>query len=541
MANEPGAAILAIFSQLIDQIKRANPTGSDDKPIGRRVYSQLVLGMPIDRDDYMNPWSPAGGSSLRDPVTPPPEDSPPGPDRQTLLAMQAAWKTSMLCKTMLAVTKDESYREYPTGRHLDVAYNTVLFGMNPKDVPPEPDDIKARRANAKKVLYKVDAEGNATFEKTPLYENYLKNVTALSDARDAYAVAYAEAMADPVKAQAWPVRGAKFQQAIDNARNALIGEGAEEVEGAFDTLNSIGNPAEAHLINLAKTAWGDWQLQLAGAVGAKLPYSLILPSNWCDPDDHDGWQKLTVDRSSYKHKESESTHTDSAASWEKHAKTTGGSGGVMFGFAAFGGSGATGRTSESWQNSSSTTFASDFSNDAQDLHIELEYGLCTIYRPWLVSDIFFLKNWYLTDQKKNSISDGTIDGQADSDAKLLPMIPQQFLVIRNVVIRSSSWGSDGQKLSEYYGASQGQSGSDQTKVAGSGGVSLGFVSFGGTASKTEANAQGSTSSWSAKSGSGYFGTTFDGETLSIPGAQIVAFLSDITPANPELDDPHLNP
>jgi hypothetical protein len=68
MNGEPGAAVLSIFAQLIDLIKRRTPTRSDDKPLGTMVYSQLVLGMPIWKDDYFRPWSPAGGASLRDAV-----------------------------------------------------------------------------------------------------------------------------------------------------------------------------------------------------------------------------------------------------------------------------------------------------------------------------------------------------------------------------------------------------------------------------------------------------------------------------------------
>jgi hypothetical protein len=55
MDNEPGAAVLSIFDQLIDRIKQTSPKGSGGKPINTRVYSQLTLGMPIFRDDYANP------------------------------------------------------------------------------------------------------------------------------------------------------------------------------------------------------------------------------------------------------------------------------------------------------------------------------------------------------------------------------------------------------------------------------------------------------------------------------------------------------
>src|SRR5580698_5560329 len=66
MDNELGAAILAIFDQLINRIKQARPVRSDGKPLGGgMVYSMMVLGMPVDPEDYLRPWSPAGGSSLQ--------------------------------------------------------------------------------------------------------------------------------------------------------------------------------------------------------------------------------------------------------------------------------------------------------------------------------------------------------------------------------------------------------------------------------------------------------------------------------------------
>lgn len=516
MSNEPGAAVLAIFAQLIDRIKQRTPVGSNDKPIGKKVYSQLVLGMPIDREDYLKPWSPSGGASLREAVPPAAEGAAPAADPQMLKAMQAAWKTSLLCKTMLAVTTDGTYEEYPTGRHLDFAYDAILSGMTPLAIPEESADIKARRLAAQKILYKTDAEGNIDFgTKTSVYLNYMKNADAVAEAKADFAVANTVAMIDPVKAQSWPVESARYNNKVKRARDALVAEGAEQVEKALNVLNSIGIPVEARLITRAKEAWDSWNLGLTGVVPGNSPYSLIMPTNWCDPDNHDGWEKLTVDQSSYKHFDAQNARSDSASSWSRHSQSRSGTGGVMLGFVAFGASGGSSSSDSSWQSSESSTFNSSFSNNATNLHIELEYGLCTISRPWLISDIFFLKNWFLTNQKKHAISDGTIDGQANSQEKLLPMIPQQFLVVRNVRISTSNWGSEGTTLSEYYGAAQGSAGSNASRVAGSGGVSLGFISFGGTAARGSESASGQSSAWSAKSGSGYFGTTFNGETLTI--------------------------
>ena len=38
MDNEPGAAVLTIFDQLIDRIKQRTPVRTDGKPLGSMVY-----------------------------------------------------------------------------------------------------------------------------------------------------------------------------------------------------------------------------------------------------------------------------------------------------------------------------------------------------------------------------------------------------------------------------------------------------------------------------------------------------------------------
>src|SRR5476649_2611981 len=69
MANEPGQAVLAIFDGIIDRIKSTRPLRSDNKPLETGfVYSQLVLGMMVDPDDFKNPWTPMGGATVHDAV-----------------------------------------------------------------------------------------------------------------------------------------------------------------------------------------------------------------------------------------------------------------------------------------------------------------------------------------------------------------------------------------------------------------------------------------------------------------------------------------
>jgi hypothetical protein len=574
MANEPGAAILATFDQLINRVKQAHPVRSDGKPLGGGVvYSTMVLGMPVDPEDYLGAWSPAGGSTLQDmssqgalpnagaaPAPTPAAGAPAGssgttsaggagtlppappPDPKFMRAMSAAFKTAQLCTKLLQVTTDGSYLEYPTGKHLDFAYEGIISAMQPLPMPPIAPDVQKQINDAQAVLYDLDTDGSI-LGKSKLYKTYEKNALAYAMAKSNYAAAMADARTDPAKAQVWPMQAATYQEAVDDAYDTFKTEGAEKIERALDVIGSVGVCMQDHMIKKARQLFDAYNLGLAG-VPAPIPWSYIDPSGWCDPDnDDDGWQQLTVTSSDYQHYDASNRTMGAQGSWSSNSSATGGGGGVMVGFAAFGGSGGSSSTNAQGQGSSQYQFTSSFKNTAKQLTISLEYALCTINRPWLVSDLFYMGNWYLVGNRKNCVSDGTEKNQANltdiSKLPLLPMIPQQMLVIRNVVISAKEWGSDGEILNNAFGASQDSSSSSSSSVAGSGGVCLGFVSFGGTASHQESNAQGQSSSWSASGATAHYGATFDGSTLKIPGAQIIAFLSDIVPATPPMDDPGL--
>jgi hypothetical protein len=59
MANEPGAAVMAIFDNLINSVKQTRPIKSDGTSTNvPYVYSPLILGEPVDPEDCCNPWVP---------------------------------------------------------------------------------------------------------------------------------------------------------------------------------------------------------------------------------------------------------------------------------------------------------------------------------------------------------------------------------------------------------------------------------------------------------------------------------------------------
>jgi len=280
-------------------------------------------------------------------------------------------------------------------------------------------------------------------------------------------------------------------------------------------------------------------LGLAG-VPIAMPYSYIEPTRWYDlEDDDEGWQRLTITSDQYNSHSASQDETNFKNHWESHSSSDSGGGAVGFAFVFVAADGGTGFSSSSASSSGSSSSSYQFHNDGKNLTIELEYGMCTIHRPWLLGDLFYMKNWYSVNNLKNSISDGSIDNQADSDKTQMPMIPSQFLVIRNVKISATDWGQDGQTFqamhSEY--RSEGQSESDY--VSAGGGISLGFITIGGHGSHSSSDASDDSSGSTSHSGSADYGWRFINNTLEVRGAQIIAWLSEIVPACAPLDDPGL--
>jgi hypothetical protein len=539
--KEPGQMILSIFDSLIDRIKSTRPIKTDGKSLTTGfVYCQLPLGMPCDPKDYNNAWQPMGGVTLQDTV-PPDETSQAAEAAKFQKAMQAAFNTSRLADTLIMVTNDDSFLEYPTGRHLSFSYQGIINGMQAKPAPPRSPEVQKQIDEATKVLYELDVADNSIIGKSRIHKTYLKNASAYAVSKMEYAEAQAAALADPVKAGTWPMASAVYQQKVDEAYDTLKTEGAEKVEWALAILESVGINMQEGMIAKARKIYDAWNLGLGG-VADKIAYSSITPSRWCDPTADDiGFQTLTVSRQQYSSQASFKSSSLAESHFQSDNSTTGGGGGLnIFGFGAYGSGGS---SSKSWSNTYKSESGSEyhFHNDAKNLTITINYGLASFNRPGVVSDLNYMDRWYLVNNFKHSISDGTIEGQLRNADKQLPMIPQQVFVINNVKIHAdqSDWRSDGQTLKQMYSDSQTQGKSWDVK--GGGGFSLGWLTIGGTGGHSEGHTSSSFSSKSTEESDSSTGWYFNGEDLVINGTQIMAFLCEVTPAAPPEDDPGLAP
>src|SRR5271169_653409 len=303
MASLPELVIIDLLNTIVDRVKQTQPARTDGKPLsGGLVYSQLVLGMPIDPRDYANPWSPMGGSSG---VAQQQQQGVPvvkgQPDPNLLRSLEAAFKTSQLCNIMLQVTDDGSYLQYPVGRHLDFQYSGIVSAMQPQPVPPPPPDVQQAISDAQNVLYTMDTtdpDNPVIAGKSPLYSKYMKNAIAYAQAKADYASAQAKTLADPTQANIWPQISAPYQQTVDDAWDTWKTEGADKVERALAVIESQGINMQQAQIAKAKKLMDIWSLGLAG-VPVDIPYSYVEPSEWSDPTADDiGFEQLTIKRTS---------------------------------------------------------------------------------------------------------------------------------------------------------------------------------------------------------------------------------------------------
>jgi hypothetical protein len=546
-------ALIDALNQIYTSIS-AQLTNPDGTPSGTAVYMQLPVGVPIDPKMYVDPWNPNGDSYTATTndgqfVTPTPTPTPaagtpatpagqvaamPTTDPKLQVAMTSAYNTVRLVDNMLMVTDKGVAKSWPD-RTVSIEYFTALSGMQAEPIPEPSADIKARIAAATKTLYTEDAQGNFTGY-TPLYASYRHNQKALGDARSAYALAYAQAMANPISGQAWPVTSATYQTAVDQAYADLRDMGAQQVEDAMNTLQSIGGSAAAALIAKARKMYDDFSVGLLGAVSEKVPWSYIDPISWWDHNDKDfGVLSISASSTSYQAGGGGGDHSFGHSFYHDDSSSTSGSAGFnCFFYSASANASHTDTNHDSGDNSNSSSHQ-EYHDSSSSATISFDWFLASCERPWYLGDLFHMEGWYLAGGKKNSISDGTISGQIDAPDRLLPMVPKGFVVVRNVVITADSWGELGNQFENAVDSDSQHTDSSSTSYGGS----VGWCGIGGSVQHTNSDDNGA---FTNQHDSGYgwnFERNGDGGTLTMLGGQIVGWIGQIQPASPYRDDPNL--
>jgi hypothetical protein len=142
--------------------------------------------------------------------------------------------------------------------------------------------------------------------------------------------------------------------------------------------------------------------------------------------------------------------------------------------------------------------------DANNVTIKAKLTLVRVMRPWLNTLLFRTAGWWEKDQPINGISNGELHGNG---ANMLPLMPTAFVVMSEVEITADFSTEDKKHI--------------ESATSGSTSVGWGPFSIGGSYSHSESHDT--------------FASTFDGATIKVPGMQIVAWVSEITPASAPVD------
>lgn len=366
-----------------------------------------------------------------------------------------------------------------SGQRLSDAYRDIVKGANSKTQPDEKQKAIYQQAYAflNTVTETKDFKGNQKKKVDPsdIAIAYDEAQAAYLTAVSGYRTAYNGYDLDKKEDQrGWNAVAPGLQLTLDQAWNKWGRSGKAEVEEAQNALASTINDAVRHAIAEAQRLVSDENYFAPIAGGRPWLPSYALPGSWADPTSKAS--KLHFSSAYLNKTESKSAHEYSAA-----AK------------ASWGLWHAEGEVSGKHEESNSHL-------DAQNLTLDAELIAVSIRRPWFNPLLFTMKSWFVNGYSKDGISNGNVNDLKGA----LPLIPTGFVVARNVKITADFSEEDKKFVANTIA----------TKASGGWGP---FSISGGYAHGS------STDNFQSK---------FDGASLLLPGLQLIAWISAITPPSP---------
>lgn len=448
------------------------------------------VGLPIHKEDFVNPYSPLGSNLAKDIPKSDPKDPKDAPktasssiDENKIFSanignsMQSYLNGFLLVDDKLRM--NNQYAVMPASSKLSDSWYAIITGANGIPANVELNDaMKKAYADATAVL--IDKDGNVT----PHYQAYMDREDEYKSKVKTWHRAYAAVISDPMKFQSWPVDGTAYQDDADEAMNRWISFGFKEtIERALATLAAQGTDPAIALIGRAKLRFINSLLEFQ-SVG-EIPYTIFLPNSWYDADNDDGWTDYS----------SNDFHNESH--YDESSTSYSGGGGFSVGF---------------WSASGGFNHADQQTSLKMAMtNLDVSFSYCTvdIKRPWLDTSLLNLQNWFLFgDYKKGSISTGAMAQELPQDRpEFLPSIVTSLVLIKNLRIKWDNSQSDWEQQSHTDTAS----------------VSVGWGPF------------AVNGSYSHHGEHRDFTADHDGEGLWVPGIQLLGYVSAIVPACPAHD------
>lgn len=326
---------------------------------------------------------------------------------------------------------------------------------------------------------------NADGSETSHYQAYKKYKEDYQTASRALDRAYSSAFADPVKLNEWPINGVSYQDDKNDAFEQWTAFGFKnEIEEAEATLAAQGIDPSILLIKRAKEKYNDSLFNFPGL--GNLPYVLFNPPSWYDRDG-DGFTDYT------------STEFHSESHYSSSSTSYGGGGGFSVGFWSVG---SDFNSSESRQSASFQT---------NGLEISLSYSVVDIRRPWLDTSLLNLGNWFIVgDYKKHCISNGQMGQHLPAggvEPAFLPSVVTSLILVKDLSIKWDNWQTQWSTYSQ--------------SLSTSGSIGYGPFAVHGH--------------YSHHSEKRDFYADASGESLVVPGIQLIGYVSAISPPSPQKD------
>lgn len=375
----------------------------------------------------------------------------------------------------------------PTANLVSEVYPNIVNGANTSEkIDPEQQKIYDQAynyLNTSTTLTDFTGKKVTTYGPSQIAQTYQTNLTAYIAAVSAYRTAYlGYDLSDPKQQRQWQANEPLLSNAVNQTYNTWRNQGAAQVEQAQAALASSINSSVQNAIRDAQQAVAA-QNQMASSVGgAPWFMTYAMPTNWADESAVANLSALTLDSSNL-NTSADSTYTSygGGASWGGGLWSVGGS----------------------YDHNEGATHSH---MDANHLKLSAKIGVVRIFRPWLHEFIFRMNGWFIDSTDKGGISQGTL---ANNENGLLPLIPTAFVFARDVQI-SGDFSSEDKSHFE-------------SSTTSSANVGWGPFSVSGHYAHSESKDT--------------FNSTLNGGTLTIPGIQIIAWISEIVPYSAPLSKP----
>jgi hypothetical protein len=374
-----------------------------------------------------------------------------------------------------------------SGNSISKMYSDILDGVQVPAQPPSPA-IEQQLESAYNVLFRTvtvtDPDDGTVSQKvveSQLYRDYLDNQSAYMQQRSAYMAAYLAAQSTQTGMATWPMLAPSLQIPVRQAYDKWRAAGADKVEQAIAIQNTSSQNALSKAFHKAKAVFEGYGVLLeesGSGLSELIHRSSLLPSDWYKSNPAS--KGVTVDTKSgsfYKNNTSDFS-------------SGGGSVGFNLGIFSIGGGGG-----HSEEHRHMTT-------ETSELRFSYEYTLVTIRRPWMAFHLLGTKGWNLQNLfAKGTVSNGSKSGQASSR---MPLLPVAFVVARKITI-SAKWSK-----ADYDFVKK--------QTQGGGGFGIGPFQIGGSYSHSSTNET--------------FSSAFANGTITVPGAQIIGWISQVVPYCP---------